>query len=66
MMTGVFSYYYFWRYEMNKVIVLGALASLLVLAGCASQRTTASDQNATSSAQSTAAPAHHDYKGEKM
>ena len=51
---------------MNKVIVLGALASLLVLAGCASQRTTASDQNATSSAQSTAAPAHHDYKGEKM
>jgi len=52
---------------MKKIAILGALASLVVLVGCTSQTTASTDQNAAaSSAQTTAAPAHHDYKGEKM
>jgi len=49
---------------MKKIIVLGALASLLVLAGCSSYGTSSNQQ--APATQTSAAPSHHDYKGESF
>lgn len=45
---------------MNKTLLLGVIASLLVLSGCASQATCKSQDGACNAP----APVHHDYKGE--
>lgn len=48
---------------MKKIaLVLGAIAAVLILAGCASK---AKEQPAAEATQHTA-PAHHDLKGERM
>lgn len=47
---------------MEKTLLFSVIAALALLAGCTASKGTTSDQ---SSAQTTAAPMHHDYKGER-
>ncbi len=50
---------------MKKIaLVLGVIAAAFILAGCASKAKEQPAADANNSAQ--AAPAHHDWKGEKI